>query len=148
MSYSQELDPIDVDIFINNFEPIMEKINKTKLTDEYLSLTADVMTKFEQLWDNDISDEALNELIKLYKQFINYNPPEEFEEIFNKVEEWGSNGYKKYFTLFLGTVCIFMNLNNAFTEEDAAITQLKMVSIFGEHDLNIMNSRIEDLNIY
>jgi hypothetical protein len=148
MSYSQELDPGDVDIFLNNFEPIMEKIGKTTLTEEFLSLTADVMTKFEQFWSNDISDEEFTELITLYKQFINYAPPKEFEKIFTDVEEWGSNGYKKYFTLFFGTVCIFMNLNSYFAEEDAEIIQFRIISIVGEHDLNIINSRIDDLNIF
>jgi hypothetical protein len=148
ISYSQELEPIDVDIFLNNFETIMINTDKIKLTDEYQSLGAALITKFEKLWDNDISDEEFNELIKLYKQFINYNPPEEFTSIFNKVEGWEINGYRKYFTLFFGTACIFLSFKNDFTEKDKARKQLKLVSIFGEHDLNIINSRIGDLNIY
>jgi hypothetical protein len=148
ISYSQELDTIDVDIFINNFETIMIKTDKIKLTDEHQSLGAALMTKFEKLWDNDISDEEFNELIKLYKRFINYNPPEEFKRIFNEVDGWGINGYRKYFTFLFGTACIFLSFKNDFTEKDRELKQLKLLSIFGEHDLNIMNSRIEDLNIY
>ncbi|MDR2370654.1 MAG: hypothetical protein LBD71_04170 [Treponema sp.] len=152
IAYSQELKPIDIDILVNDSENILKKMDKLELSDEYNSLGAAVTEKFERLWYyDDLTDEEFSELIERYKQLIDYKPPKEFENIF-KEAGWKENGYRKFFTIFFGMICIYFYLENnflenGFDEKDMEMRRLKILKIFNKHDLDIINSRMEDLNV-
>jgi hypothetical protein len=144
--YGYDLEPQDIDIFCDSIGNIfigLEEVDEYQNLREYHALGASVSEKFEALWSDVLTDEELNELPEQYKKFINFQP-QEYKHVFTEAG-WKKDGHKKFFIIFFGAACVYFYLNEAVMEEDLQMRRAKLLSIFDEHDLDMISDRMDDL---
>jgi hypothetical protein len=149
-TFSQHLEPRDIDIFIIGYEefnslanPVDEWGEIKYLFSENISLLLEItfmLYPFEDTDDRDF-DICLNELKNAYDELINFRVPDELVKGFELIG-WTNNGYKKYMTIMFGTACLLGTNDITNISEER---YLRILEIFNKRDLDIIDERIEEI---
>jgi hypothetical protein len=150
--YSQNLEPKDIDIFINHYGKIniiFEMLNIDDINSEW----REYRNKFYEVANNFFwilsgkRDMEFDELKDIYQEVLNYKIPEKFDIIFTEVG-WENDGNKKLLTIWYGYY--YFQIKDVFkdrlSQEKIENIELEFLKIFDENDLTIINDHIQKLN--
>jgi hypothetical protein len=137
--YSQFLGPEDIDIFINRGSEIDNYITKEDNTESVNMLTTAVLLAL--MFRITISAEYLPEEVLIgyidsFYAFLSIPPGEEYKKVMREVG-WENYGHQKYWAIFFGSRII---IQDSYKEHSHRI-----FSFFGNKDLELINSRINDI---
>ena len=142
--YSQFLEPKDIDIFINGDRKIDDYIKEedNMVTESILTTVRLLLIVFSiAISDVHMPEESLIKFIDNFYTFISLQLKDEYNEILIKMG-WENNGHQKYWTIFFGVSAIIGYNSNydSYNGQDHRIFRF-----FNRGDLELINSRIEDL---
>ncbi|MDR2313201.1 MAG: hypothetical protein LBE02_01540 [Spirochaetaceae bacterium] len=155
MLYSQNLEPGDIDIFINNVETISDMLNggygntdnETAEWAAYIEIGTEFVNSLMNLFEGGGQFDAFE---VQYERLMNCAIPGELEDLFRSIG-WKSNGHKKLWTLSLGGAFWFAknNILDMFSKNEEVVLQIvdKVLNLFTPHDLDII-SQSEKLQEY
>jgi hypothetical protein len=141
--YAQNLERKDISIFINGVQEITDFLDSaerdsTAWLEDYREEFSLIYFLLGEILADDIEDEEFDTFKKLYKTFLNYNIPEDYEKLFKKIG-WENNGHNKLFTIIIGS-SYFLVLS-----EQVIYNNLRLLEIVNKADLDLIKKHIEEI---
>jgi len=101
--FSQDLEEKDIHIFINGGgQTVLNFLYSSEMDkwfEEYRELGANIINLFEKIIYDNITDEELRNLRIMYNNFLDYDIPENFKNLFKELN-WGNNGHRNFNIIF------------------------------------------------
>jgi hypothetical protein len=160
--YSQYLESGDVDIFINEYTQIKNILDEHKSDKEdedwvkYNSLMDAFQTTSEEYIKKPTNNKMFNDIKRHYQEMLDCKAPWELERVF-RTTGWNIDGNKKFLTITLGWGFLYgvkeleketSNIPKAIYKlfvEKYYLGMLNVLKLFNEHDLDIINIRMEEI---
>jgi hypothetical protein len=160
--YSQYLEPGDVDIFINEYAQIKHILDEHRSDKEdgdwikYNGLTDAFQTISEEYIKKPTNNKMFNDTKRHYQEMLDCKVPWELERVFRTIG-WNIDGNKKFLSITLGWGFLYgvkemeketskiPELMYKLFVEKYYLGMLNILKLFNEHDLDIINVRMEEI---
>ncbi|GHT79699.1 hypothetical protein FACS1894130_09210 [Spirochaetia bacterium] len=127
----------DIVIYINGYGDIANTFeifsNSNDTWEKYNNLGEELRDNFDKLISGNINDNEFIYLKKLYQNFLNYNPPNEIDNVLKSIG-WKVDGHKKLWTIFF-----YIYLMNEYFQGD------EVFDLFNKQDIKLMNRYKEEI---
>ncbi|GHT79693.1 hypothetical protein FACS1894130_09180 [Spirochaetia bacterium] len=131
----------DIAILINDWEDIYDIISSNSNNntwEKYNNLGEELVANLEKLFSGNMNDNEFIYLKKLYQKFLNYNPPNEIDNVLKSIG-WQVGGHKKLWTMFF-----YCGLTYEDFQGDELL-EARVLDLFNKQDIKLMNRYKEEL---
>ncbi|GHV58226.1 hypothetical protein AGMMS49579_25330 [Spirochaetia bacterium] len=127
----------DIVIFINGYEDIAITFeifsNSNDTWEKYNNLGDELNNNIDKLCSGNMNDTEFIYLKKLYQKFLNYNPPDEIDNVLKSIG-WQVGGHKKLWIIYF----YYYLMDGNFQGDE-------VFDLFNKQDIKLMNRYKEEI---